>query len=52
MSKKDFQVFLYKNKLNESKLMDIYLKLSDNTLTSIMKDLGEQPVVSSCSKRK
>lgn len=40
MSKKDFQVFLYKNKLNETKLMDIYNKLTDNTLTSIMKDLG------------
>lgn len=31
MSKKEFQVFLYKNKLNETKLMDIYNKLTDNT---------------------
>ena len=39
MSNKEFQVFLFKNKLNESKLMDIYNKLSDTTLSCIMKDL-------------
>ena len=40
MSKKYFQVFLYKSKLNESKLIDIYNKLSEKTLSYIMKDLG------------
>lgn len=42
MSNKDFEVFLYKNKLNETKLIDIYNKLSDNTLHCIMKDFVMQ----------
>ena len=42
MSNKDFQVFLYKNKLNETKMIDIYTKLSDTTLSCIMKDLTKE----------
>ena len=37
--RKTFEVFLYKNKLNEKSLFDVMGNLSDNTMTQILNDL-------------
>jgi ribonuclease HI len=39
MIKEDFQVFLYKNKLNEKNLIDILDKLSEKSILQLMDDL-------------
>jgi ribonuclease HI len=39
MSRKDFEIFLYKNKLNEKSLIDVFPRLSSKTLKYIMNDL-------------
>jgi ribonuclease HI len=38
-SRKTFEVFLYKNKLNQKSLIDISGKLSNTTIENLMKDL-------------
>ena len=38
--RKIFEVFLYKNKLNQTNLIDITSKLSNTTIENLMKDLG------------
>lgn len=40
-TRKDFEIFLYKNKLNETTLLDVFQRLSSKTLKHIMNDLGE-----------
>lgn len=39
-SQKDFEIFLYKNKINEKTLMEVFHKLSSKTIKYIMNDLG------------
>lgn len=40
MSKKDFEIFLYKNKLNTQTLIELLPQLTSNTIKNLMKDLG------------
>lgn len=44
MSKKDFQIFLYKNKLNNSTLVDILDNLSNKTIAYLQKDLENKKI--------
>ena len=41
-SRKDFEIFLYKNKFNQKSLIDIAGSLSNKTITSILNDLVQQ----------
>lgn len=40
MSRKEFEIFLYKNKLNECTLIDIIDNLSSKSISYLMRDLG------------
>lgn len=45
MSKKELELYLYKNKLNETSLTDIIPKLSTKTIKNIFEDLDKDNVV-------
>lgn len=40
MSRKDFEIYLYKNKLNTQTLIDLLPQLSSQTIKSIIRDIG------------
>ena len=42
LSRKDFEIFLYKNKFNQKSLMDIASSLSSKTIASIVNDLQQE----------
>lgn len=46
MSKKDFEIFLYKNKYNTKTLVDFLPQLSSKTISYLFKDLGHQDTLS------
>lgn len=45
MSKKDLELYLFKNKLNETTILDILPKLSSKTIKNIFEDLDKDNVV-------
>jgi len=49
-SKKDFEIFLYKNKYNTKTLIDFLPQLSCKTITYLLKDLGYQDTKTDTTK--